>query len=168
MATVIQSTLGEIITSIEDQLVGRGVVADKAQIKIVAERSEPPHFSGELDLIIRFRTFQPDAALVDGAGVYDTRFRQIFDVSIRTSKSVDPKGSAREWLVSHDIARIAVVRALHQFFPEDGNQNTLTTEPMRVAMGTDPDKPSGDLWGDSLASFEFVYLPYVRSAPQES
>lgn len=168
MAAQIRASLATILPLIETQIVTVLEWTNPNRVKSVArDVGQIAHYQGDQDILIRPGDFLSLQSYDDGAGRWDTRIRRILEVGVRSRRRGDPTDQDDIWLtdpkagVAYVALEEAVLNALHQFEPEDSNQNVLTCEPMRIYTGRKPVKAPKDMaaWGYGVLLFEITYQP---------
>ncbi len=164
MAQQIPSGVIPILRACKAQMLAAKLASSDA-IFYLAQPQLPPNFTADLAYILRPRGFTSIQSQYQGAGRFDTRIRRVLDIYLRLRIGRDEADRDNQWLLDAAgffVAEEKLLDALHGFHPVDTAGNTLTTEPIRVIQGSDPDrerhKGSGTGWGDALISFEMIYM----------
>lgn len=168
MPAQIRASISDIIQAVKARLMtATGFPAERV---FNAARERVPHFQGEQDLVLRPGSFRSRQEFNDGAGRVATVCVRTLGVIVRTRGMLDTGGQDDIWLMTPDLVspetgyfelENAVIAALQDFLPEDGNGNTLLGEPMRLIGGSEPRRETGDKntgWGAGRLDFELMYV----------
>jgi len=98
-----------------------------------------------------------------GAGRVDTRVTRRLAVKLCTRLALDSVTSSKQWLTHETLGHLdtehAIIDALENFQPLDGDQNWLVYQPMKLQPVSEPDlEPEEPEWGCTVQEYDLSFV----------
>ena len=159
----LQTNIMEIGRLCKARLAKLEVVASESQILFSARKADLPHIIGKMDIVIRPRRQQDIKSFELGGQRYGMILIRTIDFIMRTSYAATEASSDEAWLEQHIPLEDAVLNALAGQMLVDNDSNDYLTCPIHYLGSTEEQSGENDptrlLWGNSVHSFEFHFLP---------